>query len=108
MWKQRKLVELLCQTATSFRWRQPRVFVEQFCVVTFPDTETKSEDSKELSRPRLDTGKDIFSQLTSVFDDLPSGAKSKLDAPVETVNTDGDTTIIHISDSLDEVRYLSV
>ena len=61
------------------------------------------QNPKELSRPRLDTGKDIFSQLTSVFDELPTNTKSKLDIPVENVNTDGDTTIIHISDSLDEV-----
>ena len=73
------------------------------------ETDLKMEtDSKELSRPRLDTGKDIFTQLTAVFDELPTNAKSKLDIPVETINTDGDTTIIHISDSLDEVRHVVV
>ena len=64
---------------------------------------TKDAESKELTRPRLDTGKDIFTQLTAVFDETPANAKSKLDIPVETVNTDGDTTIIHISDPVDEV-----
>ena len=73
------------------------------------ETNLKVEtDSKELSRPRLDTGKDIFSQLTAVFDELPTHPKSKLDIPVETVNTDGDTTIIHISDSLDEVHQIVI
>ena len=61
---------------------------------------------RELQRPRLDTGKNIFSQLTSVFDDLPTQSKVKVEGPVETVNTDGDTTIVHIPDTADEVQIL--
>ena len=54
----------------------------------------------------MDTGRDIFSQLTSIFEDVSSGAKNKSDGPVESVNNDGDLTIVHINDPTEEVKTL--
>ena len=71
------------------------------------EPEAVAGPGKELQRPRLDTGRNIFTQLTSVFDDIPSQPKAKPDGPVETVNTDGDTTIVHIPDTADEVCYMA-
>ena len=68
----------------------------------FVETE-ENVTPKEVKRPRLDTGRDIFTQLTSVFEDLPA-KRSKLDKPIETVNSDGDTAIIHISDPTEEAK----
>lgn len=63
-----------------------------------------STEPKELKRPRLDTGKDIFSLLTSVFDDVSKPKKTGTDnGPSESVNSDGDTTIVHMSDTSEEV-----
>ncbi|KAI0242917.1 E3 ubiquitin-protein ligase UBR4 [Lamellibrachia satsuma] len=72
--------------------------------VSEPDDST---EPKELKRPRLDTGKDIFSLLTSVFDDVSKPKKTGTDnGPSESVNSDGDTTIVHMSDTSEEVRAL--
>ena len=56
-----------------------------------------------MKRPRLDTGKDIFSLLTSVFDDVSTPGKSADKGPSESVNIDGDTTIVHMIDTSREV-----
>ena len=62
-----------------------------------------SMEPKELKRPRLDTDKDIFNLLTSVFDDVQPKKTDVDKGPSESVNTDGDTTIIHIADTAEEV-----
>ena len=53
-----------------------------------------SSSDVESKRPRLDTGKDIFTHLTSVFDDvefMPAvGARKE-----EVLNSDGDTVVSH-------------
>jgi hypothetical protein len=48
-------------------------------------------------------GKDIFTQMTSVFVDNP---KIKGEPPMEIVNKDGDTTIVHITDPSEEFKNL--
>ena len=60
-----------------------------------------SRSSPEVKRPRLDTGRDIFTQLTQVFDDVSGGEKAK--PTPERLNNDGDTAITHATDPADEV-----
>ena len=89
------------------------LIVISVCLVIFypsdtPSSSTVTIDQKELTRPRLDTGLSIYSQITSVFEELPSPTSSvkpssKLDSPVEKFNSDGDMTIIHIADPADEL-----
>ena len=69
---------------------------------------TATPDTKELSRPRLDTGLSIYTQMTSIFHELPSPSSNskpstKLDSPLEKLNSDGDMTIIHIAEPGDEL-----
>lgn len=40
---------------------------------------------RELARPRLDTGTDIFDQLTSVFGELNVGTSIKMEPTLETI-----------------------
>lgn len=65
-------------------------------------------EPKESKRPRLDFGQNIFDQLTSVLEEVTpfSSHISKSEVPVETLNSDGDTTIVHVADSLEEVQLL--
>lgn len=49
-------------------------------------------------------GRDIFTQMTSVFDDLPKSSYKQSDHPMKMVNIDGDTTIIHIADPGEEMK----
>ena len=63
------------------------------------------KESKELKRPRLDTGRNIFSQMTSVFDDVSTASVVKSDGPVESINSDGDTTIIHMPGKATGIFY---
>lgn len=46
-----------------------------------------------MARPRLDTGTNIFDQLTSVFGELSVGMPTKLDPTIEAVTADGDLTM---------------
>ena len=62
-------------------------------------------DSKDLRRIRLDTGKDIFTQLTSVFDELASPVKARSDgSETACISNEGDTTIVHLSDPVEEAK----
>lgn len=63
----------------------------------------EGSESQEQRRPRLDTGTDIFSQLTAVLEEVTPQGKARPEAPTESINSDGDTTIIHIPDSTEEV-----
>ena len=63
-----------------------------------------SPEAKEMQRVRLVTGKNIFTQLTSVFEDSPTKPKLHSEGPVESVNSDGDTTIIHMPDPAEELK----
>ena len=61
--------------------------------------------SKEAKRPRLDTETNLFDQLTSVFEEItqPGSTAAKCEAPSE-IAIDGEVTIVHITDSSDEVK----
>lgn len=66
-------------------------------------------EPKESKRPRLDFGQNIFDQLTSVLEEVTpfnSHSSKSVDAPVESLNNDGDTTIVHVADPIDEVQLL--
>ncbi|XP_041369615.1 E3 ubiquitin-protein ligase UBR4-like [Gigantopelta aegis] len=65
--------------------------------------ETKS---KETKLPRLDTGSNLFDQLTSVFDEVSSTSTSKSDGPVEVVGSDGVTTVMHVNDAVEEMTAI--
>ena len=79
------------------------VIKRNFYIVHWIFPADDSAEPKELKRPRLDTDKDIFNLLTSVFDDVQPKKTDVDKGPSESVNTDGDTTIIHIADTAEEV-----
>lgn len=54
-------------------------------------------------RPRLDTGTDIFDQLTSVFGELSVGTPNKLDPTLETVSS-GDNNMQCGGTSSEEIK----
>ena len=89
-------------------------------MTNFVDIEEPIE-SKELKRPRLDTGKDIFSQLTSVFNEAPGHCRlnqesqqqpqqqsiESLSAPSSTSAAEAGgalTTIVHVTQPANEVK----
>ncbi|XP_067662559.1 E3 ubiquitin-protein ligase UBR4-like [Haliotis asinina] len=70
------------------------------------DTEQEEIKPKEVKRPRLDTGNNLFDQLTSVFDEMGSGGVPKTTTPTEAVNNDSNNTVIHVADSTEEMTSL--
>lgn len=58
---------------------------------------------REQVRPRLDTGTDIFDQLTSVFGELSVGTPNKLDPTQETVLS-GDINVQCGGTSSEEIK----
>lgn len=67
----------------------------------------ESEDvPPKQKRPRLDTGSNIFDQLTAVFNDAQSLSRSHCDAQTETISKDGDLTILHVVEPGEEIKQL--
>ncbi|GBL58938.1 hypothetical protein AVEN_123059-1, partial [Araneus ventricosus] len=60
--------------------------------------------AKESKRPRLDPSANILEQLMTPMVDTQSAQKQE--GPVEVVDKDGDTTIIHIPDPSQECKVL--
>ncbi|XP_052831626.1 E3 ubiquitin-protein ligase UBR4-like [Octopus bimaculoides] len=107
------LIKGLCEGTGSLLKQDIVTFTALLKSATTPDhiTESSSEEEpepKESKRPRLDFGQNIFDQLTSVLEEVTpfSSHISKSEVPVETLNSDGDTTIVHVADSLEEVQLL--
>ena len=66
---------------------------------------------KDVSHTRLDTGKDIFNQLTSVFDDLQMGPRVKPDTAMDGLTVaDSDVAIVNnaalAAEPSDEMRII--
>ncbi|XP_069121893.1 E3 ubiquitin-protein ligase UBR4-like isoform X2 [Argopecten irradians] len=55
------------------------------------DTDSVEVQPKEIARSRLDTGSDIFDQLTSVFEEVSIASPQKTEPVVEPVVNDDDT-----------------
>ncbi|XP_036368081.1 E3 ubiquitin-protein ligase UBR4 isoform X5 [Octopus sinensis] len=107
------LIKGLCEGTGSLLKQDIVTFTALLKSATTPEhiTESSSEEEpepKESKRPRLDFGQNIFDQLTSVLEEVTpfSSHISKSEVPVETLNSDGDTTIVHVADSLEEVQLL--
>lgn len=67
----------------------------------------------QQKRPSKETSVNLYKQLTSVLDEIPSAAavslaKSKVKAAAEIVSCDGDTSSIHGNDPVQELRDLFV
>ena len=77
-------------------------------VESSPDLPIPTREDTLVQRPRLDTGKDIFTQLTSVLNESCSSGPAVLVASAaRTKNNDGDVIVSHAvspSDNLDAVR----
>ena len=68
--------------------------------------EGEETKSKEAKRPRLDTGSNLFDQLTSVFDEVSSTSTSKSDGHIEVIGGDGLTSVLHGNDSVEEMTAI--
>ena len=79
-------------------------------VESSPDLPIPTREDTLVQRPRLDTGKDIFTQLTSVLNESCSSGPAVLVASAaRTKNNDGDVIVSHAgspSDTLDAVRLI--
>ncbi|XP_052722001.1 E3 ubiquitin-protein ligase UBR4-like isoform X2 [Crassostrea angulata] len=72
--------------------------------LTIKEVDTEEEQvQREQVRPRLDTGTDIFDQLTSVFGELSVGTPNKLDPTQETVLS-GDINVQCGGTSSEEIK----
>lgn len=64
-------------------------------------------EAKETKRMfRLDTGINVFDELTAVFDDVGMEHAPVIGSPKESVDSDGDTTIVHVPNVKEEMRVL--
>lgn len=108
------LIKGLCEGTGSLPKQEVVTFTAMLKSAKSPAhiTETTTEEEpepKESKRPRLDFGQNIFDQLTSVLEEVTpfnSHSSKSVDAPVESLNNDGDTTIVHVADPIDEVQLL--
>ena len=77
-------------------------------ILTFPDVES-SVDSREMKRPRLDTGKDIFTQMTSVLEVITPRVAKGNDQVVsmETSMINGNASLLPSASPIDQVLYYS-
>jgi ATP-dependent RNA circularization protein (DNA/RNA ligase family) len=62
--------------------------------------EEGASKSKELRRPRLDMGKDIFSQLTAAFDDLATQGKVCANLEVKFLHNEIYLRLLHWTQNL--------
>uniref|UniRef100_T1IY63 UBR-type domain-containing protein n=1 Tax=Strigamia maritima TaxID=126957 RepID=T1IY63_STRMM len=68
-----------------------------------PGVEKTEEEVKEIKRPRVDPCHAILEQLMTPYHDLTN---KKSEGPIELIDKDGDTTISHITDPVQEVKNL--
>lgn len=88
-----------------------------FFIFTSESDPSTVDEKKDVKRPRLDTGKDIFTQLTCVLDDTAptvtatspvrlfvNRGQDRLDLSTEGAGSlEADTIISHISDPAEQV-----
>ena len=65
-----------------------------------------NDDVKEPKRPRLAPGANILEQLMTPM--LDNNENEKQEGPLEVVDKDGDTTIIHIPDPRQESKVINL
>jgi len=74
-------------------------------IFLFELSETLDGQTKEVTRPRLDTGSDIFDQLTAVFDELSvSSSPAKPEPPIDPITADEEMTTVQTNQSIGEFK----
>ena len=99
----------------SLCFQQFSTINQNSCLVSVessPDLPIPTRDDILVQRPRLDTGKNIFTQLTSVLNESCSSGPTALVASAARVKIkDGDVIVTHAvspSDNFDAVRLIPV